>query len=129
LNQFHRLGISISYSRIIELENALAGVMCTRFEDDGIVCPSHLHNNLFTVGTLDNIDHNLSSTTAQGSFHGIAISVFRLPTVNNNGMCRDLIAISSERNLSECSLPDSYTNVPAVTYKTTELAITPCRMY
>ena len=59
----------MSYKRVIEVENSLASALCTRFEDDDVVCPSHLHKNLFTVGALDNIDHNLS-TTAQGSFHG-----------------------------------------------------------
>ena len=50
-------------------------------EDNRVVCPSNLRNNLFTVGALDNTDHNLTSTTAQGSFHGTAISVFQFPTV------------------------------------------------
>ena len=70
LNHLHKIGISVSYKRVIEVENSLASALCTRFEDDDVVCPSHLHKNLFTVGALDNIDHNLSSTTAQGSFHG-----------------------------------------------------------
>ena len=30
---------------------------------------------LFTVGPLDNIDHNPSSTTAVGAFHGCGISL------------------------------------------------------
>ena len=94
--------------------------MRTRFEDDGIVCPSQLRNGLFTVGVLNNIDHNLSSTTAEGSFHGTAISVFQFPTVNNIGIC---ISISSETKLSEYSLLDSYTNVPAVTCKISELVL------
>ena len=72
----HRLGISISYNRIIELENSLAGTMCAKFEEEGVVCPSHLRNNLFTVGALDNIDHNLSLTTAQGSFMALASVLF-----------------------------------------------------
>ena len=79
LNYFHKLGISVSYKR----ENSLASALCARFEDDDIVCPSQLRKNLFTVGALDNIDHNLTSTTAQGSFHGTGISVFQFPTVDN----------------------------------------------
>ena len=67
----------MSYKRVIEVENSLASALCTRFEDDDVVCPSQLRKNLFTVGTLDNIDHNLTSTTAQGSFHGTGISVFQ----------------------------------------------------
>ena len=95
--------------------------MCARFEDDGVVCPSHLRKNLFTVGALDNIDHNLSSTTAQGSFHGTGISIFQFPTADNSGICRDPIVISA--GSSDYSLPDSYTSVPAVTCKTNELVL------
>ena len=51
----------------------MASSICKRW---GLVCPFHLWKGLFTVGALDNIDHNLSSTTAQGSFCGTGISVF-----------------------------------------------------
>ena len=73
------------------MENSLASALCTRFEDDDVVCPSQLRKNLFTVGALDNVDHNLTSTTAQGSFHGTGISVFQFPTVDNSGIHRDPI--------------------------------------
>ena len=83
-NGLHKLGISISYKRIIEVENSLGSGICKRFEDEGIVvCPLQLRKGLFTVGALDNINHNLSSTTAQGSFHGTGISIFRFSTVSN----------------------------------------------
>ena len=76
-NRLHRLGNSISYNCVSELENCLVSSVCTRFEQDGVVCPSQLRKDLFTVGAFDNIDHNLSSTTAQGSFHGTRISIFQ----------------------------------------------------
>ena len=125
LNSLHRLGISISYNRVIELENSLAGTMCARFEEEGVVCPSHLRKNLFTVGALDNIDHNLSSTTAQGSFHGTGISIFQFPTTSNSGICRDPITFLTNNNSSNYSLPHNYINVPAVTTKTNNLSLPP----
>ena len=80
LNGLHKLGISISYKHVIEVENSLGSGICKRFEDEGIVCPLQLRKGLFMVGALDNIDHNLSSTTAQGSFHGTGISIiFSIP--------------------------------------------------
>ena len=100
LNYFHKLGISVSYKRVIEVENSLASALCARFEDDDIVCPSQLRKNLFTVGALDNIDHNLTSTTAQGSFHGTGISVFQFPTVDNAGICRDPIVTVPDKSLT-----------------------------
>ena len=87
LNHFHKLSISVSYKCVIEMENSLASALCTRFKDDDA---SHLHKNLFTVGALDNTDHNLSSTT---SFHGTGISIFQFLIVDNSGTCRDPIVI------------------------------------
>jgi len=95
VSNLHKLGISISYSRVIELENHLASAMCKRFQNEDLVCPSHLRNGLFTVGALDNIDHNPSSTIAQGSFHGTGISIFQFPTTTNVGIFRDPLVIPS----------------------------------
>ena len=46
-----------------------------------IVCPPTLWSNVFTKAILDDIDHNPSSTTADGSFDGTEISLFRHPTI------------------------------------------------
>ena len=35
-----------------------------------------MHRGLFTVGALENLDHNPSSTTSQSSFQGTGISMF-----------------------------------------------------
>ena len=88
-----------------------------------MVSPSHLRKNLFTVGTLDNIDHNLSSTTAQRSFHGTGISIFQFPTTSNSGIYRGPGVISSNSDSLKYSLPESYTNVPAVTCTVSELLV------
>ena len=36
---------------------------------------TQLGKGLFTVGALDNIDHNPSSTTYQDSFHGTGMNI------------------------------------------------------
>ena len=82
-----------------------------------------MRKNLFTVGALDNIDHNLTSTTAQGSFHGTGISVFQFPTVHNSGICRDPIVIVPDKSVTDYSLQGSCTDVPAVTCKVKELVL------
>ncbi len=46
----------------------------------GAVCPPQLQLGLFAVSTVNNLDHNASSTTATGSFHGTGISLFQYPT-------------------------------------------------
>lgn len=88
LNSLHKLGISISYKHVSKVENSLGSSICKRFEDEGIICPSQLWKSLFTVGALDNIDYNLSSTIAQEFFHGTGISIFEFLTMSNYGICR-----------------------------------------
>ncbi len=63
-----------------ELEKDIALSMCTQYQANDVVCPSHLRKGLYTVGAMDNIDHNPSSTTAHSSFHGTGISIFQIPT-------------------------------------------------
>jgi hypothetical protein len=50
--------------------------------------------NDFTIGTLDKLDHNPTSTTAQSSFHGTGIILFQFPTDTNPGAPRPIITIS-----------------------------------
>ena len=85
IDLFNELGISISYDRVLQLENSMANFMCQRFQADKIVCPSHLRKGIFVAGALDNVDHNPSSTTAQSSFHGTGISTIQFPTQDNTG--------------------------------------------
>ena len=78
-NILFKLGIGISYDRILELENLLASAVCQHYKEEGVVCPPNLRKGLYTVGALDNIDHNPSSTTSQDSLHGTGMSIFQFP--------------------------------------------------
>ena len=73
ITELHELGLSVSYNRVLQLENQIAFTVCEDFRKKGVVCPIQLCKGLFTVGALDNIDHNPSSTTAKDSFHGTGI--------------------------------------------------------
>ena len=75
-----KLGISVPYDRVCQLENHIAVSISEQFKVDKIVCPTMLRKGIFTVAALDNIDHNPSSTTAKGSFHGTGISLMQFPT-------------------------------------------------
>ena len=79
MNNLYRMGVSVSYDRVLEIESSIATAVCKRVEEENLVCPANLRNGLVTVGALDNIDYNPSSTTAQCSFHGTGISIFQLP--------------------------------------------------
>ena len=87
-------------------------------------CPLNLNCGLFTVGALDNIDYNLSSTTGQRSFHGTGISLFQFPSSSVDGtQSRSPITLPPGKPDRNIHLPESYTTVPAISVKTTELAV------
>ena len=74
------LGICISYDRLLQLGADMANGVLARFEIENVVCPPKLRTNVFTTCAVDNIDHNPSSSTSHGSFHGTAISAIQHPT-------------------------------------------------
>ena len=85
INELFQLGISVSYHRVEDSMNGLGTAVCNRFQQDGVVCPLNLNCGLFTVGALDNIDYNPSSTTAKGSFHDTGTSLFHFPSSSVDG--------------------------------------------
>ena len=65
IKELHELGLSVSYDKILQLENQLATAVCEDIVRNGKVCPVQLRKGLVTVGSLDNLNHNTSSTTAK----------------------------------------------------------------
>ena len=120
IDTFNKMGLSISYDRVLSISTDVSNSVCSRFEEDGVVCPPRLRQDLFTTGALDNIDHNPSATTAKDSFHGTAISLVQHPTNENPGNERSQPVISENvpRQKTVKELPDSYRNVPPATLKT-----------
>lgn len=109
----HKLGISISYDRVLSISTDLGNEVCRRYWQEGAVCPSNLRLGLFTTAAVDNIDHNPSSTTSKDSFHGTGISLFQHPSTVTPGTEQAPINIAtnadSEKSIKE--LPASYTEV------------------
>ena len=114
INQLHQLGICISYERVLQLEDWIAKAICIHFHEDGVVSPVCLHRSLITVGALDNLDHNPSSTTSQSSFHGTGISMFQFPSPNKPGECRRPVTVPPSVSGKHVQLPEIYTTLPAV---------------
>ena len=84
----------------------------------------HLRKGLFTVGALDNIDHNLSATTSlSSSFHGTGISLFQFPTKEKLGESRTPVTIPPPNGAKHHSLPYHYAFVPAVALTTTKVSV------
>ena len=88
IEKFAKLGLSVSYDRVLQVDRILQQNQCMQFENDGMVCPFSFRKGILTVGAIDNIDHNPSLTTSKGSLHGTAITVTQLPTEDNQGLER-----------------------------------------
>ena len=88
-------------------------LLSLQFEADGVVAPSCLQKGLFTVGALDNIDHNPSSTTVSGCVSWYWKSLFQFPTKKIPGEIRTLATSQKRQHF----LPDSNAIVPAVAMK------------
>ena len=126
IEKLYSLGVSVSYDRVMEIEDALATSLCERFSEDGYVSPACLRKGLFSVGVLDNIDHNPSSTTSVSSFHGTGISIFQFPTESVPGETRPPLAFPPSGTVQQ--LPESYAKVPAVALNTTSVSVPACNM-
>ena len=50
--QLYHMGISISYDRVLDIEERIATAVCEQCEEDGVVSPACLKKGLFTVGAL-----------------------------------------------------------------------------
>lgn len=110
------LGLSISYNRVLEISSEMGNNVGERFQAENVVCPSNLKLKLFTTSAVDNIDHNPSSTTATGSLHGTALSLFQHPTKENQGQERVPVQPPPDRPTSHgiAPLPRQYAEVPPV---------------
>ena len=86
------------------------------------MAPACLQKGLLTIGALDNLDHNPSSTTAVNAFHGTGISLFQFPTRDNPGEGRPPLTAPPSK-IKRHHLPDSYAIVPAVVLKTSAVDV------
>lgn len=114
VNKCHKLGLCISYDRVMQITNKTANAVCSDYRSQNVVCPPNLQPNLFTTAAADNIDHNLSSSTAQSSFHGTAISFVQFPNADlpsvNHVSCMYDVESASDMS-SDILLPASYTEI------------------
>ena len=127
IEKMYQMGISVSYDRIMEIEDWLAKSLCTRFKEDGCVSPACLRKGIFSVGALDNIDHNTSSTTSFSSFHGTGISIFQFPTESVPGEIRPSLVVPPPGTEHQ-GLPESYATVPTVALNTSSVSVPACNL-
>eukprot|EP00058_Branchiostoma_floridae_P011619 XP_002597107.1 hypothetical protein BRAFLDRAFT_76362 [Branchiostoma floridae] len=80
------LGISASYDRVMDIVTALGNNICEYYQQIGTVCPPHILKGEFITAAADNIDHNPSSATSTGSYHGTSLSLFQNPGTSQSTM-------------------------------------------
>lgn len=128
IQQIHPLWMCISYHyRVMQLEEWIATAICEHFKDDGVVSLACQHKGLFTVGALDTLDHNPTSTTSQSSFHGTGIRNLQFPTENKDGESRSPVVIASSLSRKHI-LPERYSTVPAVATISSTVSVLKCDM-
>lgn len=127
IEKMYQMGISTSYNRIMEIEDWLARSLCERYKEDGCVAPACLRKGLFSVGALDNLDHNPSSTTSVSLFHGTGISIFQFPMESVPGESRSPIVVPPPATEDQ-GLPESYVTVPTVALNTSSVSVPACNM-
>ena len=112
-----QLGLSISYDRLMDIIHALGSRVFEQYSRERCVCPPNLSKGLFTTAAVDNIDHNLSTTTVMDSFHGTSISLFQHPSNDNSGTDRlELCPLHQSTTKQISGLPESYTRVSPLMY-------------
>lgn len=67
IDAMSKMGLFISYDRMMSISTDAANSVCSRFEKDAV----------------DNVDNNPSATTAKDSFHETTISLVQRPTSEN----------------------------------------------
>ena len=110
VNELSRLGLSINWNRVQYIERQIGQTVLQQFHADNLVCPSEMRSGLFTVGAVDNIDHNPSARTSKDSFHGTAISLFQARNNDYDGIKRNF---QMRSNVSDkLQLPHEFTTLP-----------------
>jgi len=90
----HDLDLSIIYDRALQLMSQLTTAVCVR------ICWKKELQFQFScdmdslIGALENLDHNPSSTTAKGSFHGTGIR-YQIARQHASSSCEYSHSVSS----------------------------------
>ena len=126
IDTFYKLGMCISYDRLLSISTDITNSVIDRYDKDSVVCPSKLRDGIFTTAPVDNIDHNPSSTSSQDSFHGTAISLVQHPTAEKPGTERSTDVFDPDRSSTPkkiATLPSYYTDVPPLTLPSTNVVV------
>ncbi len=112
VDELFQLGLSISCDRVLEIENTIVRSLCTKFDEEGVVCPENLSKSVFTTSAYDNLDHDPSSTNAKEAFHGTGISIFQHPDACNTRQGRNGSYYKDDGlRKQKATLPEEYSTI------------------
>ena len=110
------LGVSASYDRVMDITTALGNNVCEYYQTIDTVCPPQILKGQFVTAAADNIDHNPSSATSTGSFHGTSLSLFQNITTDSTttddddrGFTHSITHSKAQRKVMD--LPSSYSDI------------------
>jgi len=113
VNTLFDLDLSVSYDRVYNITNTIGCAVSEMYNEQKVVCPRQLQWAWFTTAAVDNIDHNPSSSTSKGSFHGTAISLLQHATNEQLNSSLNIPALGQSSSVKTVPhLPTWYTNVP-----------------
>lgn len=116
VEKLHKLGLCLSYQRVTQILTNVANAICGVYLRDKAVYPINLSKGHFVTTSVDNIDHNSSSTTSVRSFHGTAISVNIHPDENGPLQFEELPIFSAAKERKMKQLPSEYTYVEPIPF-------------
>ena len=112
----HRLGLSVSYDRVMEVKLQVANAVCKRHAEDRVILPTNLRLCVFTTHDVDNLDSNKTGNLSRGDFHGTCITTTNHLSKDNCGVRRPAITLD-HTIISKPKLPERYAIVPPVEMK------------
>ena len=75
INNANAFGISVSYSRVMEVKRSMTRAVVKQFVNDGVVLPATILSEVFVTFDVDNLDGHSQGNFSQDEFHRTAISV------------------------------------------------------
>lgn len=116
VDELNGLGLSISYSRVLDIERPLATKVCDVYVTDDCVCPPSLKEGIFTTAAIDNIDHNPTSSSANYAFHGTGISLIQHYNQQHSEDTTQNIFLEKcdFSDKRQPTLPENYYSIPVV---------------
>ena len=60
VEKLSRLGLSISYSRVDDIQTSITKQLCNQYALQDLAKPPSIKDNVFTTFAIDNIDHNVN---------------------------------------------------------------------